>query len=122
MPITLTAGDDAITVKIGAAPPGAAIRGTLWLVMYDRSVSVPIAARRELRPARITYNNVVRKLRPIAMWKGEPMSVDLPRSEMNAGQGRRAAPCSCRRRRPSGLPGPILGAATHQATRTPADA
>ena len=31
-----------MTVKIGAATGAMPNRGTIWLVMYDRSVSVPI--------------------------------------------------------------------------------
>ena len=65
--------------------------------MYDRAVDVPIE-RGENTGRTITYNNVVRKLRPIAMWKGEAMSVDLPKSEMKHARWR-VAPSSCRPRR-----------------------
>ena len=83
---------------------------TLWLVMYDRSVTVPIG-RGENTGRTITYSNVVKKLRPIAMWKGEPMSVDLPKSEMELAKASRCA-VLLQTELPGGLPGPILGAAT----------
>ena len=102
VPIALTAGDDAMTVKIGAAAGAAPNRGTIWLVMYDRSVSVPIT-RGENSGRTLTYSNVVRKLRPIAMWKGEAMTIDLPRSEMNQAkvEALRRAPAVGEGRRPA---------------------
>jgi hypothetical protein len=107
--IALTAGDDAVTVKIGAAAGAVAGRGTIWLVMYDRSVTVPIE-RGENSGHTLTYSNVVRKLRPIAMWKGETMTIDLPRSEMNQAKVERCA-VLLQSEKAGGLPGPILGAA-----------
>jgi hypothetical protein len=108
VPIGLSAGEDAVTVKIGAAANAAANRGTIWLVMYDRSVTVPIE-RGENSGRTITYSNVVRKLRPIAMWKGEAMTIDLPRSEMNQAKVARCA-VLLQSEKSGGLPGPILGA------------
>jgi hypothetical protein len=110
VPITLSAGDDALTVKIGAATGATPNRGTIWLVMYDRSVTVPIG-RGENSGRTLTYSNVVRKLRPIAMWKGEEMTIDLPRSEMNQAKVRRCA-VLLQSEKSGGLPGPILGAAS----------
>ncbi len=81
----------------------------LWLVMYDRAVSVPID-RGENAGRTITYNDVVRKIRPISMWKGEAMSIDIAKSEIdNANVGRCAVLLQVEK---DGLPGPILGAAT----------
>ena len=110
VPITMTAGSDATTVTIGAAGAGEASRGTIWLAMYDRAVSVEIA-RGENSGRTITYSNVVRKLRPIAMWKGESMTIDLPKSEMDQADVSRCA-VILQTETAEGLPGPILGAAT----------
>jgi hypothetical protein len=78
--------------------------------MYDSAVTVPIA-RGENRGETVTYHNVVRKLRPIAMWKGAPMSVDLPRSEMNQAKAGRCA-VVLQTEKDGGLPGVVLGAAS----------
>jgi hypothetical protein len=110
VPITLSSAGDATTVKIGAAAGATPNRGTIWLVMYDRSVTVPIG-RGENSGRTITYSNVVRKLRPIAMWKGAEMTIDLPRSEMDQAKVARCA-VLLQAEKPGGLPGPILGAAS----------
>jgi len=109
VPISLTSNGDATTVNIGAAAGDSARRGTIWLVMYDRSVTVPIA-RGENSGRTITYSNVVRKLRPIAMWKGDPMSIDLPKSEIDEAKVARCA-VLLQTEAEGGLPGPIIGAA-----------
>lgn len=109
VPVTMTPSDDAVTVSIGAAPAPDTPHATLWVVMYDRSDTVAIA-RGENSGRTITYSNVVRKLRPVAMWKGEAMSIDLPRSEMDRAGVRRCAVLLQTER--DGLPGPIIGAAT----------
>jgi hypothetical protein len=108
VPIDLSLNTDAVTVHIGAAPNGMP-HATLWLVMYDGAVTVPID-RGENSGRTVTYTNVVRKLRPVAMWTGEAMSVDLPRSEMeHAGADHCAVLLQTELK--GGLPGPILGAA-----------
>ena len=113
VPVALAVTGDSLSVTIGETAVPDLPHATLWLVMYDRSVSVPIE-RGENSGKTITYSNVVRKLRPIAMWKGEPMSVDLPRSEI-----KHAKVGSCavllQAETESGLPGPILGAAAIKA-------
>lgn len=110
VPIGLSAGEDSVTVKIGAASGATPNRGTIWLAMYDRSVTVPIE-RGENSGRTLTYSNVVRKLRPIAMWKGEAMTIDLPRSEMKQAKVARCA-VFLQSEKAGGAPGPILGAAS----------
>jgi hypothetical protein len=116
--LSLASTGDAITVNIDAASRAAAEmpHATLWLVMYNRSVTVPIG-RGENSGRTVTYTNVVRKLRPIAMWKGEAMSVDLPRSEVKRADVNRCA-VLLQAETKDGLPGPILGAATIEMTGT----
>ncbi len=116
--LSLSSTGDAVTVDIDAADPAktAMPHATLWLVMYDRSVTVPIG-RGENSGRTITYNNVVRKLRPVAMWKGDAMSVDLPKSEMKQADVSRCA-VLLQAETKDGLPGPILGAATIEMTGT----
>ena len=109
VPITMTAGSDTTKVTIGAANNGTPDKGMIWLAMYDDPVTVPIG-RGENTGKTITYTNVVRKLRPIAMWKGEEMTVELPKSEMMHADVSRCA-VILQTELPDGLPGPILGAA-----------
>ncbi|MEQ9688783.1 MAG: DUF1223 domain-containing protein [Bauldia litoralis] len=109
VPITMTAGSDATTVTIGAANNSTPDKGMIWLAMYDDPVTVPIG-RGENTGKSITYTNVVRKLRPIAMWKGEEMTVELPKSELVHADVSRCA-VILQTELPDGLPGPILGAA-----------
>ncbi len=115
VPITLSSTSDTVTATI-EAPPDPAPHATLWLVMYDRSVTVPIG-RGENSGRTITYNNVVRKLRPVEMWKGETMSVDLAKSEMAQVKADRCA-VLLQTETADGLPGPIVGAATLDMTPT----
>ena len=107
--LSLSSTGDAITVKIASATGSDMPHATLWLVMYESAVTVPIA-RGENSGRTITYSNVVRKLRPIAMWKGEAMSVDLPKSEIRHADVNRCA-VLLQAETKDGLPGPILGAA-----------
>jgi hypothetical protein len=107
--IDLLEKDDAITVHIGENRRLPHDRATLWLVFYKEEVSVPIE-RGENSGKTITYTNVVRKLRPIAMWKGEEMSVDLPKSEMAKAKTKRCA-VLLQTESAAGLPGSVLGAA-----------
>ena len=58
----------------------------------------------------IAYSNVVKKIRPIAMWDGEAMSVDLPKSEMAKANVKRCA-VLLQTETEAGLPGRVLGAA-----------
>ena len=110
VPISLSATGDTVTATVGKAAAADAPHATLWLVMYDRSVTVPIG-RGENTGHTITYNNVVSKLRPVEMWKGEAMSVDLPKSEMVQVKADRCA-VILQTETADGLPGPIVGAAT----------
>ena len=110
VPVTLVPSADAVTLQIGAAPAPDMPHATVWLVMYEPSVTVEVE-RGENNGRTLTYSNVVRKLRPVAMWKGRALSIDLPKSEMaQTGAERCAVLLQIEER--GGLPGPILGAAT----------
>jgi hypothetical protein len=108
--ITMEPGTDSTTVTIGASTTPGKSKGTIWLAMYDDPVTVPIE-RGENTGKSLTYYNVVRKLRPIAMWKGKEVTIDLPKSEMDQAEVSRCA-VILQTEHDNGLPGPILGAAT----------
>jgi hypothetical protein len=109
VPIHLVDSDNSITVDIGAAAHGNMPYGTLWLVMYDREVTVEIE-RGENTGRTLTYTNVVRKLRPVAMWKGQAISLDIPKSEITHANVDGCA-FLLQEETAAGLPGPMLGAA-----------
>jgi len=107
--VKLVPDGDVIHLEIGAATDDSPDRAAIWLAVFDRAVTVDIG-RGENRSRSITYNNAVRKLHRVAMWKGKPMSIDLPRSEINPSQHDGCAVLLQAESR-SGLPGHVIGAA-----------
>lgn len=77
----LTAAADVVVAKVGPAVAETERKATLWLVTFDVSRKVPIA-RGENKGRTVEYSNVVRQMQPIGMWKGKPLSIELPRSEV----------------------------------------
>lgn len=111
VPVTLVYSEDAVTVQVGEAPMGTPLRATLWLFLVDRAHTVEIA-KGENSGRTVTYTNVVRDMRRLAMWKGRPMSVDLPLVEIEEAEADGCA-VLLQRETPAGQPGIILGAAMH---------
>lgn len=106
--ISLVENDEAVTVTVDKA--GRSVEHTtLWVVFYQQEVVVPIE-RGENYGKTIAYTNVVSKIRPIAMWDGDAMSVDLPKSEMVSENVKRCA-VLLQTETEDGLPGRVLGAA-----------
>jgi hypothetical protein len=110
VPITMSASDDAITVTVADAPASSTPHATVWMVMYDPTVSIAVQ-QGDNAGHTLTYSNVVRKIRAIAMWKGTALSVDVPRSEMARAKLVHGA-VILQAERDDGLPGPVIGAAT----------
>jgi len=80
LPIELASDEGILSVRVGDADVKAD-RASLWLLVVDEEVEVPIS-KGENRGRHLTYHNVVRHMRPIGMWKGEPLSIDLPLSDV----------------------------------------
>jgi hypothetical protein len=112
VPVSLSFTDDAMTVTIGASPDGQSPRSVVWLVLYDRAHTVEIGSG-ENDGRTVTYYNVVREMRRLAMWKGEAITVDLPMLELKEAAADGCAAIVQQETR-SGLPGPILGAAIYE--------
>ena len=83
LPIDLEASAGVLSVVVGEADI-AYEDATLWLLVIDREVTVPIGGG-ENRGRRLDYHNVVRAMRPIGMWKGDPLAFDLPLSDLEEG-------------------------------------
>jgi hypothetical protein len=78
--------------------------------MYNPAITVAIE-RGENSGRTLTYSNVVKRLRPIAMWKGNLLSVDIPMSELSHAKAPRGA-VILQTEKSDGLPGVVIGAAT----------
>lgn len=116
VPIDVDMMGDAIRISVGPAVKDGPRKATLWLALYDRHVKVPVE-RGENRNRTLSYYNVVRKLRPIAVWRGEPIKVDLPVAEYRD-SGTDGCAVLLQQETAEDAPGPIIGAAHVEKTRT----
>lgn len=91
-----------LNIAAGSAPEKPA---TLWLIRYATAEKIEIQ-RGENRGKTITYAHAVRELTPIGMWKGQAMTMTLPKSELLT-RGYEG----CVALLQAGDGGPILGAA-----------
>jgi len=78
--VSIRSQDGSINIAIAGADLQAD-HTTIRLVTFISAAQVAIG-RGENRGHTITYNNIVRSMRPIGMWKGEAMTVSLPRDEI----------------------------------------
>lgn len=85
LPISLEVDDGILSVDVGNADVGAR-EATLWLAVVTREVVVPVRDG-ENRGRDLVYHNVVRSLRPIGMWKGSAMELDLPLTDVERRKG-----------------------------------
>ena len=87
LPITLLIRNGVLTIDVGASEMSRPDeRATLWLVVVEDRVTVPVGAG-ENRGRRLTYHNVVRHMRPVGMWTGEAMQFDLPLADLDKRAG-----------------------------------
>ena len=110
IPVSAIAKDDALKISIAAHsdPKSLKKEGTVYVVWFKDRVEADIR-RGENRGRKIAYHNVVQAMRPVGMWKGEALSIDLPMREV-----RKAGYDGCAillQADVGGLPGPIYGAA-----------
>ncbi len=101
--IDFVAEGDSIRLNVGAVATEQ--EATLWLVRYVKETPVVIE-RGENAGTTITYSNVVREMVPVGMWKGDAISLTMPKSDL-VGQSYDG----CAAILQVGGNGPILGAA-----------
>ena len=100
VPIEIDLEGGRVRLPAGEAPQDGA---TVWLVMYDSEHTTDIR-RGENAGKKLTYHNVVRDYRQLAIWTGEPLDLPLDLSAAGAREG-------CAVLLQSGRHGPLLGAA-----------
>lgn len=109
VPVSIALSDDAVNIEVGAAGGPWPMRGTLWLVLFDKYRTVEIG-RGENSGRTITYTNVVRKMQRLQMWKGKAISLSLPQAELYE-SGANGCAVLLQTDAQGGAPGTILGAA-----------
>ena len=80
VPILLSVSPGAVHIAIGSLPEKSADDATVWLFHVLRRAAVRIGAG-ENKGRNIDYRNVVRDIRAVAIWKGQPLSLDIPRGD-----------------------------------------
>jgi hypothetical protein len=104
--VPMSCSDNDKEVVIQAEARDKSPEGTIWLLSIAPKVSVKID-RGENAGREISYYNVVRKLMPAGMWKGEALTLKLPKS------GLLGPDCkACVALLQSGDVGPVIGAAS----------
>jgi len=80
--LTMHTEGDTLIITAGAAPEGTRVKpATIWLALVKKSQAVKIT-RGENRGRTITYHRVVRDMTPIGHWKGEEVSIKLPKHHL----------------------------------------
>lgn len=85
LPVYLKVSDGVLSVRLGRADVEAD-HADIHLLVIDEEITVPVRGG-ENRGRKLSYVNVVRRMRPIGMWKGKPMSLDLPLSDVERREG-----------------------------------
>lgn len=99
-----------LLLEVPAAAAGGPSWGTLWLVMYDDAETVDIG-RGENAGRSVTYHHIALEMHRLAMWRGEPLSIELPMMEL---EDVGADGCVVILQQDSGgLPGPVIGVAAY---------
>jgi hypothetical protein len=78
--VSIKSEDGAIDITIAGADLRAG-HTTVRFITFTSTAEVAIG-RGENNGRTLTYNNVVRSMRPVGMWKGEAMTISLPSEEI----------------------------------------
>ena len=104
--VDMGSSGEEIVVRVDAAIEGGEYRsGTLWLMLFEKQVVVPVA-RGENAGRTIAYTNVVREMTPVGTWNGDKAVYTLPKADLMS-RGHEG----CAVLLQSGMAGPIIGAA-----------
>lgn len=81
--VELAANHQQIRIGIAAAPEHTAREATVWLFGIIPQASVAVRGG-ENGGHMLAYRNVVRQIRSVATWKGQPLNLTLPRADAGA--------------------------------------
>ncbi len=79
--VTLTANAREVHVAIGPADDHGDYNATIWLFRILPQAVVAVGGG-ENSGHTLAYKNVVRDIKAVGLWKGQPVTLDLPRQEM----------------------------------------
>jgi len=79
VPVDLDGNHQQVKIEIGQASAGGR-EATIWLFRVQPQATVSIGDG-ENSGRTITYRNVVRDIKAVGTWKGQPVSVTVPRAE-----------------------------------------
>jgi hypothetical protein len=85
VPVDLLASHQELHIAVGSAPDQSDHDATIWLFRVLPQASVRIG-NGENGGRTVVYRNVVRDIKAVGMWKGQAVTLDLPRSEVGAGR------------------------------------
>jgi hypothetical protein len=80
VPVELEASHQQVRIAVGPAADRAPHDATIWLFGILPQATVSIGDG-ENSGRTITYHNVVREIRSVGSWKGQPVNVSVPRAE-----------------------------------------
>jgi hypothetical protein len=83
VPIELDVNHQQIRIGVGSAPDHGAHEATIWMLGVIPQATVSIGDG-ENTGRTITYHNVVREIRAVGAWKGQPVNLTLPRADAGA--------------------------------------
>jgi hypothetical protein len=81
IPVELHLSHTELQIKVGTADAGPNPNATIWLFHILGRASVAVGTG-ENSGHTLAYRNIVRDIKAVGMWKGQPISLDLPRAEM----------------------------------------
>ncbi|HUO94459.1 MAG TPA: DUF1223 domain-containing protein [Rhizomicrobium sp.] len=81
IPVEMHLSHAELEIKVGAGDAGLNPNATIWLFHIMGRASVAVGTG-ENGGRTLTYRNVVRDIKAVGMWKGQPVTLDLPRTEL----------------------------------------
>ena len=86
IPVTLSAGKSLVHIAVAGEAGHGDDNATVWLFRVLPQAKVAIGGG-ENKGRTLTYRNVVRGMRAIGIWNGQPFAIDLPREDVTGVSG-----------------------------------